>query len=59
MGIGNGAVTVRVMVTTQPGEQWAIGRALRAHLKESLDRAGIKVAYPVLPVSGPGAAQQG
>ncbi|WP_216216281.1 mechanosensitive ion channel family protein [Amycolatopsis aidingensis] len=59
VGIGNGAVTVRVMVTTQPGEQWALGRALRGHLKSGLDRANIKVAYPVLPVTGAGAAQQG
>ncbi|PRX50984.1 small conductance mechanosensitive channel [Prauserella shujinwangii] len=59
VAIGNGAVTVRVLVTTQPGEQWALGRALRGHLKGALDRAGIKVAYPVLPVTGAGAAQQG
>ncbi|WP_298331944.1 mechanosensitive ion channel family protein [Haloactinopolyspora sp.] len=59
VAIGNGAVTVRVMVTTRPGSQWAIGRALRLYLKRGLDRHGIKVAYPVLPVQGAGAAQQG
>ncbi|PSL04567.1 small conductance mechanosensitive channel [Haloactinopolyspora alba] len=59
VAIGNGAVTVRVMVTTRPGSQWALGRALRAHLKAGLDLHGIKVAYPVLPVTGAGAAQQG
>lgn len=59
VGIGNGAVTVRVIVTTQPGDQWAMGRELRAHLKRGLDEAGVKVAYPVLPAAGPGAAQSG
>lgn len=59
VGIGNGAVTVRIMVTTQPGEQWALGRALRAHLKSSLDQAGIRVAHPVLPTEGAGATRQG
>ncbi|MBK1784300.1 mechanosensitive ion channel family protein [Prauserella cavernicola] len=59
VGIGNGAVTVRVLVTTQPGEQWALGRELRAHLKAAMDGAGIKVAYPVLPVTGAGATQSG
>ncbi|MCP2236237.1 mechanosensitive ion channel family protein [Prauserella halophila] len=59
VGIGNGAVTVRVMVTTQPGDQWAMGRELRGHLKGSLDAAGVRVAYPLLPAAGPGAAQSG
>lgn len=59
VGIGNGAVTVRILVKTKPGEQWALGRELRGHLKHSFDTNGIKVAQPVLPLTGPGAAQQG
>ncbi|RBM19198.1 mechanosensitive ion channel protein MscS [Prauserella sp. PE36] len=59
VGIGNGAVTVRVLVTTQPGEQWSLGRALREHLKSGMDEAGVKVAYPVLPLTGAGATQSG
>src|SRR5699024_6059117 len=59
VGIGNGAVTVRVMVTTQPGQQWALGRRLRGHLKGDLDQHQITIAQPILPVSGAGAAQQG
>ncbi|RNL83051.1 mechanosensitive ion channel family protein [Halostreptopolyspora alba] len=47
VGISNGAVTVRTIAKTRPGEQWAVGRALRSHLKSSLDREGIDVAYPV------------
>ncbi|MCP2255830.1 small conductance mechanosensitive channel [Prauserella aidingensis] len=59
VGIGNGAVTVRVMVMTQPGDQWSIGRDLRAHLKAGLDAAGVRVAYPILPLANAGASQSG
>lgn len=59
VSIGNGAVTVRILAMTQPGEQWGLGRELRARLKGALDSAGIRVAYPVLPPTGAGAAQQG
>lgn len=47
VGIANGAVTVRIIAKTRPGEQWAVGRSLRSHLKRSLDQEGIDVAYPV------------
>jgi moderate conductance mechanosensitive channel len=53
VGIANGAVTVRVMVKTQPGEQWAVGRALRSHIKQVLDREGIDVAYPIPRIGAP------
>lgn len=59
VGIGNGAVTIRVLVTTKPGEQWAIGRELRAQLKRSLDRENINVAQPILPMSDAGATKSG
>ncbi|WP_176439952.1 mechanosensitive ion channel family protein [Haloechinothrix alba] len=59
VGIGNGAMTMRIITKTQPGAQWALGRAVRAHLKERFDREGIQVAHPVLYRSGAGAAQQG
>lgn len=59
VGIGNGSVTVRIIVKTKPGEQWGLGRALRGHLKGSFDAAGIAVAYPLLPVNGSGAVKQG
>lgn len=37
-------VVVRLVIKTQPGEQWRLMRALREKLKESFDAAGI--AYP-------------
>lgn len=59
VGIGNGAVTMRVIIKTKPGSQWAIGRAARAQLKNHLDQEGIQVAYPLLPLTGSGATKQG
>ncbi|MDR7302073.1 mechanosensitive ion channel family protein [Haloactinomyces albus] len=59
VGIGNGSVTVRIIVKTKPGEQWALGNALRAHLKNSFDVHGVAVAYPLLPLGGSGAVKQG
>ncbi|MDV6012116.1 mechanosensitive ion channel domain-containing protein [Haloechinothrix sp. LS1_15] len=59
VGIGNGAVTMRIIIKTKPGAQWALGRAVRAHLKQVFDREGIKVAYPVMYQQGSGATQQG
>lgn len=59
IGIGNGSVTVRIIVKTKPGEQWGLGRALRGHLKNSFDAEGIRVAYPLLPINGSGAVKQG
>jgi moderate conductance mechanosensitive channel len=53
VGIANGAVTVRVMAKTQPGEQWAVGRALRSHIKQTLDREGLDVAYPIPRIGTP------
>ncbi|MFC7342914.1 mechanosensitive ion channel family protein [Saccharopolyspora griseoalba] len=59
VGIGNGAVTMRVIIKTKPGAQWAIGRAARAQLKQRFDQEGIKVANPLLPLDGAGATKQG
>ncbi|MGC5627788.1 mechanosensitive ion channel family protein [Georgenia sp. Z1344] len=57
--IGNGAVTMRMIIKTRPGSQWAIGRAARAHLKVRFDEEGIQVAVPMFPQSGAGATKQG
>nr|WP_218863542.1 mechanosensitive ion channel family protein [Actinopolyspora biskrensis] len=59
IGIGNGSVTVRIIVKVKPGEQWALGRALRGRLKSRFDSEGVRVAYPLLPGNGVGAAKQG
>ncbi len=59
IGIGNGSVTVRIIVKVKPGEQWALGRALRGRLKTRFDSEGVRVAYPLLPGNGVGAVKQG
>ncbi|WP_222850159.1 mechanosensitive ion channel family protein [Allosaccharopolyspora coralli] len=59
VGIGNGAVTLRIIIKTRPGAQWATGRTAREYLKRGFDRAGIQVAHPVLPLNGTGATKQG
>lgn len=39
-------VNVRVYVETTPGQQWAIGRALRRRIKLDWEAAGIHMPYP-------------
>jgi small conductance mechanosensitive channel len=39
-------VAVRLVVKTEPLQQWAVARELRRRIKEAFDAAGIQVAYP-------------
>jgi moderate conductance mechanosensitive channel len=43
---GDSAVHLRMLVKTQPLEQWAVARALRKRLKEAFDREGIEIPFP-------------
>jgi small conductance mechanosensitive channel len=47
-------VQVRLMVKTQPGQQWAVGRALRRYAVEALQAAGVRLARPVAVGVGQG-----
>lgn len=40
------AVQVQILAKTRPGQQWAVGRALRKAMLESFQRAGLQVAVP-------------
>jgi small conductance mechanosensitive channel len=40
------AVLIRLVVKTQPGEQWAIARELRRRIKLALDAAEIEIPFP-------------
>jgi small conductance mechanosensitive channel len=40
------AITLRVLVKTQPLEQWAVGRELRQRIKARFDHEGIEIPYP-------------
>ncbi len=44
--LGDWAVTVRIMVKTEPGKQWSVARELRRRIKESFEREGIEMPYP-------------
>ncbi len=44
--LGDWTVTVRIMVKTEPGEQWGVARELRRRIKESFEREGIEMPYP-------------
>ncbi len=43
---GPSAIVLRLAVKTRPGEQWFVGRALRAALKEAFDEADIVIPFP-------------
>jgi small conductance mechanosensitive channel len=46
VSLGDSAVTVRVMVKTQPGKQWEVSRALQRRVLAVCDREGIELPYP-------------
>lgn len=44
--LGADGITIRMMVKTAPGAQWALQRALREALKAAFDEAGIEIPFP-------------
>jgi small conductance mechanosensitive channel len=45
-GLGDNAITVRVMLRTRPGMQWEVGREFRRRAKIRLDAEGIEIPFP-------------
>ena len=43
---GDSAVVVRVRIKTVPGQQWGIGRAYNAVVKQVFDERGIEIPFP-------------
>tara|TARA_Y100000590_G_scaffold347998_1_gene398804 strand:- start:372 stop:1457 length:1086 start_codon:yes stop_codon:yes gene_type:complete len=43
---GADAISIRLAVKTEPGEQWATGRLIRARLKKAFDVKGIEIPFP-------------
>jgi small-conductance mechanosensitive channel len=39
-------VTIRVLLRTLPGKQFAVGREFRRRIKSRLDREGIEIPFP-------------
>jgi small-conductance mechanosensitive channel len=46
LSLGDWAITVRVMVKTQPGKHWGVARELRKRLLAACEREGITLPYP-------------
>lgn len=44
-GFGPTGIAIRLVVKTQPADQWKVLRALRSRIKEALDRAGIDFGF--------------
>ena len=44
--LGNDAVVIRLVVKTDPSEQWGVGRILRANIKKAFDDVGIEIPFP-------------
>ncbi|MCS7057623.1 MAG: mechanosensitive ion channel family protein [Meiothermus sp.] len=44
--LAESGVVIRVMFTTKPKEQWAVGREFRRRIKLRLDAEGIPIPYP-------------
>lgn len=44
--LGADGITLRMVVKTAPGSQWALQRALREGFKTALDDAGIEIPFP-------------
>ena len=44
--LGASGIAIRLMVKTEPSEQWNVERELRLRLKEALDEAGIEIPFP-------------
>jgi len=44
--LGDSAVTIRLMIKVDPGEQWAVSRLVRRRIKDGLDAAGVEIPFP-------------
>jgi small-conductance mechanosensitive channel len=43
---GESAVAIRLVVKTEPGEQWAASREIRERIKTAFDAEGIVIPFP-------------
>jgi len=45
---GDSSVNIRVMFTTQPLQQWTVGREFRRRIKNRFDELGVEIPFPHL-----------
>ncbi|MGH7584770.1 MAG: mechanosensitive ion channel family protein [Gemmatimonadales bacterium] len=45
-GLGENALTLRIVARTRPGQQWAVARELRRRIKLRFDREDIEIPFP-------------
>lgn len=45
-GLDESQVTIRTLLRTHAGQQWAVGREFRRRIKARLDQEGIEIPYP-------------
>ncbi len=43
---GESSIAIRLVVKTEPGEQWATGREIRGRLVKAFDEEGIEIPFP-------------
>lgn len=44
--LGPDGVTIRLVVKTDPAEQWVVARELRLRIKDAFDQAGVEIPFP-------------
>jgi small conductance mechanosensitive channel len=44
--LGADGIALRLVVKTDPAEQWVVARELRLRIKEALDAAGVEIPFP-------------
>jgi small conductance mechanosensitive channel len=51
--LGDVGVTLRMLLRTAPGDQWAVARELRLRVKCAFDEVGITMATPQMAIAAP------
>ncbi len=57
--LGADAMSIRMVVKTQPSQQWKVARSLRARIKAAFDECGIEIPFPQRTVWHRGAVDDG
>ena len=50
---GDNSIAIRLVLKTEPGEQWATSREVRGRIKEAFDVEGIEIPLSLIHISEP------